>query len=103
MGDDIGVWNIDAYNRWMMAGETPNIDKVVREGPIFTDYYSEASCMAGHANIITGMLGIANITIVVVTTDNGTETFSSPDGGNTPFRGTKGKPHGKIDPILRIP
>jgi arylsulfatase len=42
MGDDIGMWNIGAYHRGMMAGTTPNIDKLAAEGAIFTDYYAEA-------------------------------------------------------------
>jgi len=54
MGDDIGVWNIGAYNRGMMAGRTPNLDKLAKEGMLFTDYYAEASCTAGRANFITG-------------------------------------------------
>ncbi len=58
MGDDIGMWNIGAYHRGMMAGKTPNIDKLAREGAIFTDYYAEASCTAGRANFITGELPI---------------------------------------------
>jgi arylsulfatase A-like enzyme len=58
MGDDIGYWNIGAYHRGMMAGETPNIDKIANEGAIFDSYYSEASCTAGRANFITGMLPI---------------------------------------------
>ena len=58
MGDDIGMWNIGAYHRGMMAGTTPNIDKLAAEGAIFTDYYSEASCTAGRASFITGELPI---------------------------------------------
>ncbi|TWU12986.1 Arylsulfatase [Symmachiella macrocystis] len=58
MGDDIGMWNIGAYHRGMMAGRTPNIDQLAREGAIFTDYYAEASCTAGRANFITGQLPI---------------------------------------------
>jgi arylsulfatase A-like enzyme len=58
MGDDIGMWNIGAYHRGMMAGRTPNIDKLAGEGAIFTDYYAEASCTAGRANFITGELPI---------------------------------------------
>ena len=58
MGDDIGYWNIGAYHRGMMAGETPNIDEIANEGAIFDSYYSEASCTAGRANFITGMLPI---------------------------------------------
>ena len=58
MGDDIGIWNIGAYHRGMMAGKTPNLDKLANEGMLFTDYYAEASCTAGRANFITGELPI---------------------------------------------
>jgi arylsulfatase len=58
MGDDVGIWNIGAYHRGMMAGRTPNLDKVAAEGMLFTDYYAEASCTAGRANFITGELPI---------------------------------------------
>lgn len=58
MGDDIGMWNIGAYHRGMMAGRTPNLDKIAAEGMLFTDYYAEASCTAGRANFITGELPI---------------------------------------------
>ncbi|HTB26043.1 MAG TPA: sulfatase-like hydrolase/transferase, partial [Puia sp.] len=54
MGDDIGIWNIGAYSRGMMAGRTPNLDKLAKGGMLFTDYYAEASCTAGRANFITG-------------------------------------------------
>ena len=58
MGDDIGMWNIGAYHRGMMAGRTPNLDKMAKEGMLFTDYYAEASCTAGRANFIMGELPI---------------------------------------------
>jgi arylsulfatase len=58
MGDDIGMWNIGAYNRGLMAGRTPNLDKLAKGGMLFTDYYAEASCTAGRANFITGELPI---------------------------------------------
>ena len=58
MGDDIGIWNIGAYHRGMMAGRTPNLDKLAKGGMLFTDYYAEASCTAGRANFITGELPI---------------------------------------------
>jgi arylsulfatase A-like enzyme len=58
MGDDIGIWNLGAYHRGMMAGRTPNLDKLAAEGMIFTDYYTEASCTAGRAQFITGELPI---------------------------------------------
>jgi len=58
MGDDIGWFNIGAYHRGMMAGRTPNLDRLAAEGMMFTDYYAEASCTAGRANFITGELPI---------------------------------------------
>ena len=58
MGDDVGWFNIGAYHRGMMAGRTPNLDKLAAEGMLFTDYYAEASCTAGRANFITGQLPI---------------------------------------------
>ena len=53
-GDDIGQSNISAYSRGMMGYQTPNIDRVAREGMMFTDYYAEQSCTAGRASFITG-------------------------------------------------
>jgi arylsulfatase A-like enzyme len=58
MGDDIGWFNIGAYHQGMMAGRTPNLDKLAAQGMRFTDYYAEASCTAGRANFITGELPI---------------------------------------------
>ncbi|NVD39026.1 arylsulfatase [Ensifer sp. HO-A22] len=58
MADDVGIWNIGAYNRGMMAGRTPHLDKLAADGMLFTDYYAEASCTAGRANFITGQLPI---------------------------------------------
>jgi arylsulfatase A-like enzyme len=58
VGDDVGMWNIGAYHRGLMAGRTPNLDKLAKEGMLFTDYYAEASCTAGRANFITGELPI---------------------------------------------
>ncbi len=58
MGDDIGMWNIGAYHRGLMAGRTPHLDRLAREGMLFTDYYAEASCTAGRAAFITGELPI---------------------------------------------
>jgi arylsulfatase len=54
MGDDIGYWNISAYNRGMMGYRTPNIDQIAKEGALFTDYYAQQSCTAGRAAFITG-------------------------------------------------
>ena len=54
MGDDIGYWNISAYNRGMMGYRTPNIDRIAKEGALFTDYYGQQSCTAGRAAFITG-------------------------------------------------
>jgi arylsulfatase A-like enzyme len=54
MSDDVGVWNISAYHRGMMGGSTPNIDRIAREGALFTDYYAQQSCTAGRAAFILG-------------------------------------------------
>ncbi len=58
MGDDIGMWNIGAYHRGLMAGSTPNLDTLANQGMLFTDYYAEASCTAGRAAFVTGELPI---------------------------------------------
>ena len=54
MADDVGIWNISAYHRGMMGGTTPNIDRIAREGALFTDYYAQQSCTAGRAAFILG-------------------------------------------------
>jgi arylsulfatase len=53
-GDDVGYWNISAYNQGMMGYKTPNIDRIAHEGAMFTDYYAQQSCTAGRAAFITG-------------------------------------------------
>jgi len=53
-GDDIGIDNISAYHRGLMGGRTPNIDRLAKEGLLFTDYYAQQSCTAGRASFITG-------------------------------------------------
>jgi arylsulfatase len=54
MGDDIGWYNISAYNLGVMGYRTPNIDRIGREGGLFTDWYGQQSCTAGRAAFITG-------------------------------------------------
>ena len=54
MADDVGVWNVSAYHRGMMGGSTPNIDRIAKEGALFTDYYAQQSCTAGRAAFILG-------------------------------------------------
>lgn len=53
-GDDIGQFNISAYNNGMMGYRTPNIDRIGNEGALFTDWYGQQSCTAGRAAFITG-------------------------------------------------
>jgi arylsulfatase len=53
-GDDIGWFNVSAYNNGMMVYRTPNIDRIANEGILFTDSYGENSCTAGRAAFITG-------------------------------------------------
>ncbi|MFQ3458358.1 arylsulfatase [Bradyrhizobium sp. UFLA01-814] len=53
-GDDIGIPQISAYTMGMMGYRTPNIDRIAREGAIFTDAYGQQSCTAGRASFILG-------------------------------------------------
>ena len=53
-GDDIGQTNISAYSFGLLGFETPNIDRIAKEGMMFTDYYAENSCTAGRSSFITG-------------------------------------------------
>jgi arylsulfatase len=53
-GDDIGWFNVSAYNHGMMGYKTPNIDRIAAEGAMFTDWYGQQSCTAGRAAFITG-------------------------------------------------
>jgi len=56
-GDDIGWFNISAYNHGMMGYRTPNIDSIAKEGMMFTDWYGEQSCTAGRSAFLTGQSG----------------------------------------------
>lgn len=53
-GDDIGGFNISAYNQGMMGYKTPNIDSIGKQGAVFTDWYGQQSCTAGRAAFVTG-------------------------------------------------
>ncbi len=53
-GDDIGWYNASAYNQGVMGYRTPNIDRIAREGALFTDWYGQQSCTAGRAAFLTG-------------------------------------------------
>ena len=57
-GDDIGQSDVSAYSMGLMGFRTPNIDRVAKEGMIFTDFYAEQSCTAGRASFITGQSGL---------------------------------------------
>ena len=57
-GDDIGFWNLSCNNRGMMGYQTPNIDRIAKEGVGFTDYYAQQSCTAGRAAFIGGSVPI---------------------------------------------
>jgi arylsulfatase A-like enzyme len=54
MGDDIGIANVSIYSHGLMGYQTPNIDRIAREGIMFMDYYAEQSCTAGRSAFITG-------------------------------------------------
>src|SRR6218665_202677 len=53
-GDDVGQTNISAYSFGVLGYKTPNIDRLAKEGMMFTDYYAENSCTAGRSTFITG-------------------------------------------------
>jgi arylsulfatase len=57
-GDDIGQSNLSCYTRGLLGYQTPNIDRIAKEGMMFTDYYGEQSCTAGRASFITGQHGL---------------------------------------------
>src|SRR5271157_1729870 len=57
-GDDIGQSDISAYSHGLMGFKTPNIDRIAKEGVMFTDYYAEQSCTAGRASFLTGQSGL---------------------------------------------
>lgn len=48
-GDDVGPFNVSAYNMGMMGYKTPNIDSIAQQGAVFTDWYGQQSCTAGRA------------------------------------------------------
>src|SRR4051794_12262917 len=54
MADDVGTWNLSAFHNGMMGGSTPNIDRIAKEGAMFTDSYAQQSCTAGRAAFILG-------------------------------------------------
>jgi arylsulfatase A-like enzyme len=56
--DDVGWTNISAYGRGVMGYRTPNIDRIAREGAMFTEHYAQPSCTAGRAALITGQYPI---------------------------------------------
>ena len=53
-GDDIGQTNLSIYSHGLMGYFTPNIDRIGKEGMLFTDFYAEQSCTAGRSAFITG-------------------------------------------------
>lgn len=57
-GDDIGWFNVSAFNLGMMGYKTPNIDRLANEGVMFTDRYGEQSCTAGRSAFLTGQSGL---------------------------------------------
>jgi len=53
-GDDIGISNLSCYSHGLMGYRTPNIDRIAKEGMMFTDAYGEQSCTAGRSSFISG-------------------------------------------------
>ena len=61
MADDIGWFNVSCYNHGIMGYRTPNIDRIARDGAMFTDFYGQQSCTAGRAAFITGQQPIRTL------------------------------------------
>ena len=98
-GDDIGQTNVSAYSFGLMGYRTPNIDRIAREGMMFTDYYAEQSCTAGRSAFITGQatlrtglskVGIPGATVGLQARDATTAELLKPLGYAT---GQFGKNH----------
>jgi arylsulfatase len=66
-GDDIGFWNLSIYSHGAMGYRTPNIDRIGKEGAVFSDQYAQPSCTAGRAAFITGQLPIRSGMVTVGT------------------------------------
>jgi arylsulfatase A-like enzyme len=79
-GDDVGYWNISAYNQGMMGYRTPNIDRIAHEGALFTDYYAQQSCTAGRAAFITGQSPIRTGLTKVLPAKNSSPAATSTAG-----------------------
>lgn len=58
MTDDVGLLNVGAYHRGLMSSRTPNIDRLAKEGSLFTDYYAQPTCTAGRSAFLTGQFPV---------------------------------------------
>ena len=76
-GDDVGYWNISAYNQGMMGYKTPNIDRIAKEVALFTDAYAQNSCTAD-TWVVTPMLKIVG-EFNATTQDNPLIPMGTPD------------------------
>jgi arylsulfatase A-like enzyme len=83
-GDDIGLWNLSCYSHGTMGYRTPNIDRLAKEGLMFTDAYGEQSCTAGRSSFITGQSWPPREADTRATAQNGEGSAWCPDGAETP-------------------
>src|SRR4029453_17604870 len=83
-GGDVGQTNISAYSFGVMGYKTPNIDRIAKEGMMFTDYYAEQSCTAGRSTFITGQCtlrtGLSKVGLPAATVGLQAEEFRRIDG-----------------------
>ena len=77
-GDDIGQTNVSAYSMGVMGYRTPNIDRIAKEGMMFTDYYAEQSCTAGRSSFITTTPNASGPTIANRPSANSTRHGTKP-------------------------
>src|SRR5512132_4183016 len=80
MGDDIGWMQPSYYHRGLMVGETPNIDRIGREGTAFTDYYAMQSCTSGSQRLLHRHVSVAH----------GFDTAGTPGQSGLPAAGNPG-------------
>jgi hypothetical protein len=99
MGDDIGIPQISAYTMGLMGYKTPNIDRIAREGALFTDSYGQQSCTAGRASFIlgqelfrTGLLTIGVSPVSRCGLGRPTEGLDLVSSGVWPCRSSKRRP-----------
>jgi len=108
-GDDIGSSNLSCYNLGLMGYQTPNIDRLAREGALCTDAYGEQSCTAGRAAFILGQHPVRTGLLTIGTPRRRRDSPQGDEGRLTPVRPQllpplpAGRPHGPAGRPRNLP